>query len=232
MIHKKHSLINRKGLADYFRNHIHTGGIIVCPSRKFVYMKSAKTAGTSILRGVLENQIADVIHQKDHPEDFESWLQHITDRDLEDYFIFAVARNPWDRVVSITRYLELPLSDFLQNYQGYIQEEKIRSHSLPISVYTHNQKDRFVDVVCRFETLQSDMNLVFDEIGIPRQRLPILNVSNHRHYSDYFTELDIGLVEDIYQEDIRNFGYMFQRKEKQSVKSFLREFFSVFENKS
>jgi len=212
---------NRKGLANYLRHHIHKGGIIVCPSRKFIYMKGAKTAGTSILRGILEKQIDDIIHQKDHPVKFENWLKNIDDDDLMDYFIFSVTRNPWDRLVSITQYLEIPLSDFLTNYNRYIQDEKIQSHSLPISLYTHLLNRPFVNMVCRFETLQSDMNLVFDRIGLFRQLLPVMNVSKHKHYSDYYQDDDKNRVEVLYQDDIRNYGYMFQERVKGRVAKLL-----------
>ena len=64
---------NRTGLTDYLRNHEHPRGIIVCPEKKFIYMKATKTAGTSVLRGVLEPQISSIFHQKDQPEIFQNW---------------------------------------------------------------------------------------------------------------------------------------------------------------
>jgi hypothetical protein len=187
-------------------------------------MKSAKTAGSSILRGMLEKQIAGIVHQKDHPDEFNGWLKKITDRDLEEYFIFSVVRNPWDRVVSITSYFDIPLGDFLRNFNEHIQNEVIRSHSLPLSLYTHKDDVMFVDMVCRMESLQPDINLILDRIGLPRQSLPFMNTSSRRHYSEYYQDEDQELVAEIYKDDIRNFGYMFQSERIEKEKSFFSKF--------
>ncbi len=209
MIHSIDHKADRLGLADYFKKHSHQRGIIVCPERKFIYMKCAKTAGSTILRGILEKQIEGIIHQKDHPREFAAWLKKINDHELEEYFIFSVVRNPWDRAVSISRYFDMDLSDFLGNFQQLTKQDPIRSHSLPQSIYTHNDKGRFVDLICRVESLQPDMNLVFDEIGLPRQQLPFMNVSNRRYYADFYGDFEREEIAALYADDIRLYGYMF-----------------------
>ena len=201
--------VNKSGLSHFLKNHIHPRGIIVSPEKKFIYMKATKTAGTSILRGVLEPNITGIFHQKDHPERFQNWLDEITDQQLEDYFIFAIVRNPWDRVVSIASYFDLDLKKFLEDFERYCQDERIRTHALPLHWYTHFDGKQFVDSICRFESLQPDMNLVFDQIGFPRTKLPYLNLSDHKHYSSYYGPEEIRLVEERYQKDIAYHGYMF-----------------------
>lgn len=201
---------NRTGLTEYLRNHEHPRGIIVCPEKKFIYMKATKTAGTSVLRGVLEPQISSIFHQKDQPEIFQNWLDNIDDKVLEDYFIFTIVRNPWDRMVSITSYFDIPLDDFLNRFDYHCQDERIRIHSLPLYIYSHNGESQFVDSICRFESLQPDMNLVFDQINLTRTRLPHLNTSEHQHYSTYYKQDEIDLVEKLYKEDISYYGYMFE----------------------
>ena len=201
---------SRTGITDYLKNHEHPRGIIVCPEKKFIYMKATKTAGTSVLRGVLMPQLSSIFHQKDQPEMYQDWLDKINDKVLEDYFIFTIVRNPWDRVISITSYFDIPLDDFLNKFDYYCQDERIRIHSLPLCLYSHNGESQFVDTICRFESLQPDMNLVFDRINLPRTRLPFLNTSKHQHYSTYYKQDEIDQVEKLYEKDIRNSGYMFE----------------------
>ena len=205
---------SKSGLSKYFSNHIHPRGIIVCPKRKFIYMKATKTAGTSVLRGVLEPKISGIIHQKDHPKKFQSWLNRITDEILEDYFIFAVVRNPWDRVVSISSYFDIPLSEFLNNFDKYSKDERIRIHSLPLHLYTHNNGQQFVDSICHFENLQEDMDQVFERIGLPDIQLPYMNPSDHEHYTTYYSAAEIDLVKKLYQKDITYYGYTFENHEQ------------------
>lgn len=202
--------VSKSGLKDFLTHHPHTRGIIVCPDKKFIYMKATKTAGTSILRGLLEKEIPGIIHQKDHPDRFGNWLEGISDDLLQEYFIFSIIRNPWDRVVSIASYFDLPLGDFLSNFKDYCQDDSIRIHSLPLNLYTHQNGIRFADMICRFESLQPDINLVLDRIGLERQKLPFLNRSDHQHYSTYYSPEDIEKVADFYQDDILLFGYMFE----------------------
>ena len=201
---------SRVGLSNYLSNHQHVSGIIACPERKFIYMKSTKTAGTSILRGILENKIEGIIHQKDHPQQFQEWITSITDEDLKNYFIFSVVRNPWDRVVSIASYFNIPLNKFLKNFDLICEDNRIKIHSLPLHLYTHFNDHQFADMLCRFEVLQTDMNLVFDKIGLRRVRLPNLNPSYHQYYANYYNPEEIELVYNLYQKDISYYGYIFE----------------------
>lgn len=200
----------RAGLASHLRSHEHPGGIIVCEQSKFIYMKPAKTAGTSILRASFEKEVSGIFHLKDQPDQFQEWVNRITDEELEEYYIFSVVRNPWDRLVSLAAYFKVPFKEFIQNIDDYWEDKNIRIHSLPLSLYTHIGDSQFVDFICRFECLQPDINLVFDHIGINRQQLPYVNRSKHKHYSCYYTEYEIKKVQEIYKNDIKNYGYSFQ----------------------
>ena len=202
----------RNGLAAYLRSHEHPGGIVVCEQPKFLYMKPGKTAGTSILRMGLEKRLPGIFHYKDHPEQFEDWINRITDEDLQKYFIFSVVRNPWDRLVSVAAYSKVPFEEFINNFDEYLKDYRIRMHSLPLSIYTHCNEEPFVDFFCRFECLQPDMNLVFDRLGLERENLSFVNRSKHKHYSLCYTDTAKQLVESIYRKDIEYFGYTFEPK--------------------
>ena len=200
----------RNGLSAYLCSHEHPGGIIVCEKKKFIYMKPARTAGTSILRNHLEKHLPRIIHLKDHPEEFHAWLEGISDQELDDYFIFSVTRNPWDRIVSVASRFKVPLPDLVHNIDHYWKDQpKIRSHSLPIYLYTHSNGKRFVDMVCRFESLQTDFNVVANRIGIDQGRLPHANRSIHKHYSKYYGKEERDIVAELYSKDIEYFGYTF-----------------------
>lgn len=203
-------LKSTKGLANYFRSHLHKDGIIVCENPRFIYMKPGKTAGTSILRSGLEQRLPQIFHHKDHPERFDEWLDQITDDDLADYFIFSVVRNPWDRLVSISTYFDIPFYDFVKNIDKYRENKKIRMHALPLTLYTHLHGVPFVDFICRMECLQSDMNLVFDHLGLERERLPVVNQTKHEYYAHYYGDEEIKAVASLYKDDIQYYGYAFE----------------------
>lgn len=209
----------KKGLADYLRLNKDIG-IAFSKKSKFIYMKPAKTAGTSILRYFLEKEFKDMKNYKTNSIEMDNWLKEISDSELENYFIFTVTRNPWDRFVSISSYLKYDFDDFCNNFNTYTKDYKIRKHTLPISNYTHNKNIQFADFICRFETLQSDMNLVMDMIKIPRRKLPFTNISQHESYGSYYNSKNINLVRDLYFDDIKNFGYEFEDQKKSKKEYF------------
>ena len=175
-------------------------------------MKAAKNAGTSILRGYLEKQVSDIIHHKDHPEAFRRWLDRITDEELEEYYIFSVVRNPWDRLVSLSAYLNIPHALFIAQFDHFQQFEKIRLHSVPQHFYTHHSGQPFVDRICRFESVQEDMDLVLKELDLKPAKMPFINRSKHGHYASYYTDAEREKVASLYAEEIALYGYTFARE--------------------
>lgn len=209
----------RNGLADYLRAHEHTSGIIVSEEKKFIYMKATKTAGSAILHGIFDSAIPDLFHElseKPKSDKFKLWLKNITDEDLKNYFIFTVVRNPFDRFVSNAAYFRIPFDDLVKNYEKLWEENpNLKHHCRPIHHYTHFNGKQFTDMICRYETLQFDFNLVCDRIGIDRTKIPVVNKSKHKHYSAYYDSPEkIALIEKLYDQDILYYGY---ELEKQSV---------------
>ena len=204
-----------KGLSDYLRTHQHTGGIIVSPIKKFIYMKPTKTAGSAILHGIFDSIVPDVIYKqsKTRSKEFNEWLQNVTDNDLREYFIFTVTRNPFDRFVSNASYFNIPFNELVKNYEKlWVENDNLKHHCRPIHFYSHFNGNQFADLICRYETLQFDFNIVCDQIGIQRTKIPIVNKSKHRHYSSYYDTMDkISVIERIYAEDIKYYGYELEK---------------------
>lgn len=203
---------SRHGLQKYFLSLGERPGIIVCPDRKFIYMKPPRTAGTSILRNFLEKTIDGIINIKDHKSEFLEWIEHVSDQELEEYYIFTVVRNPWDRFISTAKYLDIPMAKLVEGWSMYQEDSNVAVHTKPLHYFTHNNGKRFVDTICRLETLQPDMSLVCDHLGIDRVILPHVNATKHEHYSRYFKENEIEFVRKIYALDIKYFGYEFEEK--------------------
>jgi hypothetical protein len=196
------------GLAEYFRSHPHPGGIIVCKSRKFIYMKPARTAGTSILRNYIDKECRDIVHNKDHPAAFQDWLKQLTDIELQDYFIFTVVRNPWERFLSAYFYLKIPVS-----FERFVGEYPIFCQSDARIWYTHAESRCFMDMICSFENLDADWKVLCRKLSLPYRPLKWVNATRHDHYSRYYPGDDqVNRVGEYYATDVRLFGYEFQRK--------------------
>jgi len=182
--------------------------------QKYVWYRTAKCGTRSILEFLRNNT---QIFTDDSGLDFdESW---------NEYFKFAIVRNPWDRLVSCWKNkIEVPI------VYNYYYEALGVSHPKSLSfadfirrlnagaLYTDRHwtplhsliKLDSVDFIGRFENLQEDFDIVCDKIGISQQQLPHKNKTKHRHYTEYYDDETRQIVADKYAKDIEYFGYEFE----------------------
>jgi len=192
---------------------------VISHKHKFIFIHQRKCGGTSIQRA-LSRYTADpkgFIDGVLSPEFIRGDLSK-----YPDYFIFTVSRNPWDRVVSGWKYLQKTFPAHIERTFAKNLSLKETLLNLPQSGHdyrhiTRNQIDILIDKSgksiltdhIRFENLQEDFNIVCDKIGIPRQQLPHVNKTNHKHYTKYYDDETRELVAQKYARDIEYFGYKF-----------------------
>ena len=85
------------------------------------------------------------------------------------------------------------------------------THTAPMLPDITDEKGKLlVDFVGRLENIGDDFAFIAKKIGIGKKKFPKVNVTKRRGgYEDYYTEKSRKIVEDIYKEDIKFFGYKF-----------------------
>lgn len=128
-------------------------------------------------------------------------------------FKFCVERNPFDRVISLYYWCcrtepRMPLSDFLQSPQI----DLLTRHG--IDVYTDADGKLLVDQVLRYETLEDDLTLLCQRLGLPEPlnlpRAKSGHRTDRRHYSELLTERDRTMIEDRFHRELKLWDYQFQ----------------------
>jgi len=203
---------------------IHAGGVLIVPDN-FIWLKAPRTGGSSMLYGVIQPYFKSTIihHQKWNREQYRPYLDGLDNNNIERKFMFTFVRNPWERLLSLYFWTKISPSfwscrhKIVQSFTQFVydlesmqrKEAAIREHSTPLSSYAYFNGVQFVDFIGRFENLQEDFNVICDKIGIPQQKLPQINKSKHKHYTEYYDDETKQIVAEKFAKDIEYFGYKF-----------------------
>ncbi len=204
--------------------------MIISHTYRFIFVKTIKTAGTSIetylspLCGPGDTFTPIVPPEPGHqPRNFalppvafhnhmSAWrIRKAIGRETwNSYFKFCVERNPWDKTVSDFCMANARAGSKYQ-FADYFQRAIFcRSWEL----YTDEDGSFMVDRVLRYENLDSELGEVFQALGIPWPgRLEIRAKSHFRQdrrpYQEWYTPSQQAIVQNVFADEIRTFGYAF-----------------------
>jgi hypothetical protein len=190
--------------------------------QKYVWFRVAKCATRTTLNYLHENTKLDF--------GFPLYLRKDTGMDkpykseYDNYFKFTLVRNPWDRILSF--YLNKihgkdVLSGNFGTYPDFSDCKTFRDAILVLTtkniedcnyhyrLQTKSFPSDNIDFIGRCENFQEDFNTICDKIGIPKQKLPHLNKTKHKSYTEYYDDETKQIVAEKYAKDIEYFGYEF-----------------------
>jgi len=165
-----------------------------------IFIHIPKNAGQSIesfflnLLGLSwENRAPLLLRYNDNPELGPPRLAHLLAPDYvrykylpqhmyDDYFKFAIVRNPWDRTISMYRYLGDPQNESFATFMKdrFMKEQWQERFWFvrPQSDFVYSEDgELMIDYLAHFETLNQDFKSVLEKIGLPEQALPHVNKS-------------------------------------------------------
>ena len=184
---------------------------------KFIFIHIPKTGGTSIEKAFNQHP---VVQKHRTMTQYENMLH----ANIDQYFLFSVIRNPWDRMVSYWNWRQgkywAPIDGKMSIFSEWLRyitsldlnKESSNDFKMAISsqfTSLKNKNNKIIVDLIRFENLQNDFDTVCEKIGIPQQQLPHYNKTNHKHYTEYYTNETKQIVAEKYAKDIEYFGYKF-----------------------
>ena len=184
--------------------------MLISHKHKFITIDIPKTGTTSINRAMRqfigENDISVSMSQKigmRHAR-YEKCIAKFPSS--KNYFSFAFARNPWDRMLSFYFFkrnkARVSKIDKNISFKDFLELPILNQYSY-IKGFSRNS------FVGRFENLQADFDYICDQIKMPRIELPHKNKSKHKHYTEYYDDETREIVTKKYAKDIEYFGYKF-----------------------
>ncbi len=171
-----------------------------------------KTGGTSIERafGWYQGNRGD--------QDHKTLLDKIESGAIDDStFVFTFVRNPWDRMVSWYRNVirderkrkRLKYSP-REKFSTFVEKTINREQFLPQTHWVENPEGHIsMNFVGRFENLQSDFDIVCQQVGKELVTLPHEVASKSVDYREFYDLKSKQLVSEFYSRDIVEWGYEF-----------------------
>ena len=173
--------------------------------------------------GIVGNIITHRKQNKEHVSCLKAKdiLNKIDKEIWPNYFKFCVVRNPWDTCVSNFMWRKRDNNNKELNFESFL--EKLQTENSGFStrqdVYKlKGEKGKYVcDFHIKYENLKEDLKKALEICKIPNFNLDNLPYckANFRdksiHYSKYYNDKTKKIVEKLYSDDIKYFGYKFER---------------------
>jgi hypothetical protein len=191
---------------------------------KFISISIPKTGSTSVRHAL--DKFSD---QKSVSNGHDTFYHHSTYSRLrerldyiDDYFVFAFVRNPWDRVVSQWHYMnnyaqsgseinyKKHCNKVLKSIDSFSQFAKSKHTIGQCMNWVQHQNSVAVNYVGKMETIQYDFDIICDKLNLPRQVVPHHNKTNKKDYSEYYDDETREIVAQKYAKDIEQFSYKFE----------------------
>ena len=213
--------------------------VIASHTHRFIFLKTRKTAGTSVEIALSKvcgpDDVITEISPEDEelrraaggrgPQNFESpplprkAYNHMgakATRELmgeqvwADYLTFAIERNPWDAVVSLYFWKYKDLPE-LPAFETYVNQIWIEQLSNNRRLY-RIRGQMALDRVLRYENLDAELTDVWHQLDLPGEPdLPRAkgNARPAGHYRELYTDASRARVADVFADTIDAFGYEF-----------------------
>ena len=219
--------------------------VIVSHTYKFIFMRTEKTGGSSlsealkkviggnslvpsmarpawakfspIHHGALKRNIPDWFGF--HPHATAKQARRVLGKKIFDnYFKFAVERNPWDRQISLYMHREWKKNNENPNFDNdmgsffYRATEYCKLNNW--SIYSIGETVA-VDRVLRYENLNDELAVLHKDLKIESSiEMPTLRkyTDDRPHYSTYYSKKTQDLVAHWYRKEIDALGYEFETR--------------------
>lgn len=219
--------------------------MILSRGRRYIFIHIPKTGGTSLALALEGRAMKDDLMLGDTPKALKRrrrlagaqargrlWkhsrladIEGLVTRDeIDDFLVFTMVRNPWDRVVSYYHWLQGQSFDHpavaaarQHDFSGFLRVPEVAASlaARPYGSYVTDSAGRErAGLFIRLEHLEEDLAPLEAHLGFSLAPLPHENRSARPDdYRQAYGEADAALVGRLCAADIARFGYRFDPAE-------------------
>jgi hypothetical protein len=170
-----------------------------------VFIHIPKTGGTSVRSWMLNNvPTAKAMFKNSFMKDHAPY-SYIKKAINEDHgLVFAIVRNPWDRVVSAYHYHgKTDRQNNPCDFDTFVKTHMRSANRPQLDYFNPNA------LILRFENLENEFQQIQEYFNV-WESLPFKNKSNHKHYSEYYTDETRQIVANRFKKDIEQYKYCYE----------------------
>ena len=201
---------------------------------QFLFIHIPKTAGKSIRKALLPYSVKPPQSQyrrllshlpvKENPmkanfrpHNTAEWGRlKLSEAVFRNCFKFSFVRNPYDRAVSYYIFLKTnqkhhhhkTVADM--SFVEFLRWQQSRSRiSMQWNAIADRDENVLVDFIGRFERIETDLQTIFDRLGMNRVELLHKNKGVRTSYQNYYCDVSKKIVESIWRTDIKKLQYKY-----------------------
>lgn len=187
---------------------------------------------------ILQEIINDNARYDKHHNDAENAIEmcELLGKNYNSYFSFTTIRNPWSKTVSLYFFARPDKNNnpwycdvydessaFANNFNKWLSEIDVcRFHGLTVDTFSIFNGKQLVTKIYPIETFTikqfvNDLTAYNQKNGIhtpiyfdTNQILPVINCTEHNHYSTYYSKENIEKIRNHFADDIKIGGYCFE----------------------
>lgn len=185
------------------------GSMIISHTNKFIFIKSEKTAGSSVEQALEPFLLeTDTYLPGSHMLPFQIVETYVID--IFDYFKFSIVRNPYDKMVSHYYWQQSIENNRYGSFDLFIKH--FYDYKLISNWKYYLIDNNIIDKIIKFENLQNDLNDLPININIDISN--IFKKSNIRPaniaYQELYSKTSKEMVEEQCYNEIEMFNYKFE----------------------
>ena len=202
--------------------------MLLSDDHKFVFVHIPKNAGTSIQSTLGKIYPGGIIGYEDDEIFFHSTIRQIYSKfgsSIDNYFKFAVVRNPWDRMWSFYRFslsrwpealIGYDFKKFLLEYPSIMEkshlpnEKFLRTQERPQLDWITIDGEIAVDFIAKYENIQFDFKYICEKLKCINTNLEWIRKVTGVNYRFAYDNETIEFIQNTYKTDIEEFGYTYE----------------------